>query len=376
MTKVLPVFLVLAVLGLMSCSDGNNEEAKSGALNEPAKAHYQTASIQITFLKQGWTSTGLIIGSGGEATIAAEGKIDMGLPNPFEPRHTLWARVGESGTIFQLASNHHSFVSEESGELFVAMSPSGLLWANRQGDLLDVVSQMPDAPLDIAVDVFVWADTAERGLSLMLNDSARVALAENSLQSIKATKELPHGYEYLWYLAQSNVFSGFSEGERQGIHAKTNDDFGIIKKPLDIPLTADTKISFDWLYSHLPALVSETDPANHDYLSIALEFENGQDITWMWSKDLQPETSFECPLPEWQHRETHIVLQSGVEGLGEWYSHTRSVQKDYAAAVGGEIPSRIVGVWIIGNAVFGRQPAEAYFANAVVSDGESLHKLM
>ena len=237
-------------------------------------------------------------------------------------------------------------------------------------------AQMPDAPLDIAVDVFVWAETAEQGLKLMLGDPARVELAGRSLKALKETRQLPEGYEYLWYLAQSNVFAGFSEGDRRGIHAVTDDDFGIIKKPLDIPLTPSTKISFDWLYSHLPALVSETDPANHDYLSIALEFENGQDITWMWSKDIKPDTIFECPLPEWQHRETHIVLQSGAEGLGEWHSHTRSVQDDYAAAVGGEMPSRIVGVWIIGNAVFGLQPAEAYFANAVVSDGETSHKLM
>ena len=194
--------------------------------------------------------------------------------------------------------------------------------------------------------------------------------------AIGATKTLPEGYDYLWYLVQSNVFSGFADEERKGIHAKTKGDFGIIKRPLDIPLTPDSKISFDWMYKHLPALVSETDPANHDYLSIALEFDNGQDITWMWSKDIVADTIFKCPLPDWQHRETHIVLQSGVEGLGEWHSHTRSIQKDYAAAVGGEIPARITGVWIIGVSVFGLQQAEAFFANAVVHENETTHELM
>ena len=79
---------------------------------------------------------------------------------------------------------------------------------------------------------------------------------------------------------------------------------------------------------------------------------------------------FPCPLPDWQHRETHIVLQSGEEGLGEWHSHSRSVQEDYQASVGGEMPTRIVGVWVSANALFGRQPAEAFFANARVTDGE------
>ena len=96
----------------------------------------------------------------------------------------------------------------------------------------------------------------------------------------------------------------------------------------------------------------------------------------MWSRDLPAETIFKCPLPEWHHRETHIVLQSGVEGLNEWHGHTRSITDDYVAAVGGKVPQRIVGVWIITNAVFGLQPAEAFFANAVVSDGEARHPVM
>ena len=155
------------------------------------------------------------------------------------------------------------------------------------------------------------------------------------------------------------------------MHGKTSDDFGIIKKSLDIPLTADTRIQFDWKYQALPALASETDPASHDYMSIAVEFDNGHDITWMWSRDLAEESSFGCPLPEWIGRETHIVLQSGSQELGKWFSHDRPILADYKKAVPGEPPSRIVGVWIIGNAVFGRQPAEAYFANAVIRDGKT-----
>ena len=105
-------------------------------------------------------------------------------------------------------------------------------------------------------------------------------------------------------------------------------------------------------------------------MSIALEFDNGQDITWFWSKRLPAGEMFACPLPDWHERETHIVLQSGEDGLGEWHSHSRPVLADYQAAVGGEVPERIVGAWVIGVAVFGRQPAEAVFANARISDGE------
>ena len=181
---------------------------------------------------------------------------------------------------------------------------------------------------------------------------------------------MPAGFEYLWFLNASNVFGAFDDAQHRGVHASTKDDLGIIRKPLDIPLTAETRIEFDWLYEKLPALGPETDAATHDYLSIALEFDNGHDITWFWSAHLPEGEMFPCPLPDWQHRETHIVLQSGEEGLGEWHSHSRHVLADYQASVGGEMPGRIVGVWVIANALFGRQPAEAYFANARVTDGE------
>jgi hypothetical protein len=375
------LFVLTLLLTLGSCS--KPEQNNNTKLTEPyvsttgvSDNTYQSAKITLETLKQGWTSTGLILASADEATIAAQGAIEVGLPHPFQPKHALWGRVGKSGTIFQLASNQYSFKSLDSGELYIATSPSGLLWANRQGDWVDGFSQMPDAPLDVTVEVFLWTGSAKDGLQQMREEPSRRKLAETSLKAINDKKDLPEGYDYLWYLAQSNVFSSFTDGKRKGVHAKTTDDFGIIKKPLDIPLTPDSQISFDWMYKHLPALKSETDPANHDYLSIALEFDNGQDITWMWSKDLEPETIFKCPLPEWQHRETHIVLQSGTNGLDEWHSHTRSIQKDYAAAVGGKIPARITGVWIIGVSVFGLQQSEALFANAVVVDDGKTHELM
>ena len=117
-------------------------------------------------------------------------------------------------------------------------------------------------------------------------------------------------------------------------------------------------------------MAAENDATKHDYMSIALEFDNGQDITWFWSVSMTEGESFPCPLPDWQHRETHIVLQSGDDGLGEWHSHSRPIHADYESSVGGEPPKKIVGAWIIGASVMNRQPAEAYFANAAVVEGD------
>jgi hypothetical protein len=186
-----------------------------------------------------------------------------------------------------------------------------------------------------------------------------------------ATRELPAGFAYLPELGEADIFERFSEGARRGVHSVSKAEAGIIRKAVDLPLTAATEIEFDWRYVSLPALGPETDAGFHDYHSIALEFDNGQDITWFWSRELAPGTKFRCPLEGWKERETHLVLQSGSEGLGDWVTHRRPVLQDYVDAVGGEPPRRIVAVWFIANSFFGRRPGEAYFANVRLLDGDS-----
>jgi hypothetical protein len=356
--------LVIVLMNLLGGCMSASAEAKQGR---------KITHVEIRSTQQSWTSTGLTLAAFDEVTLSATDKIDAGLPTLLEPKHVLWGRVGAQGEIFQIASNHHSFQSESPGELFISFSPSGLLFANKQGEWIDSASALPDAPIMISVTSILWPETASRGITSMLksNDPTLVKLARAAEIELDAKKTLPDDFNYLWFLGSSNIFEKYSDGSRQGVHINTDNDGGIIKKPLDIPLSSNTKISFDWLYRTLPALASETSAASHDYMSIAIEFDNGHDITWMWSRDLPEESSFACPLPGWESRETHIVLQSGSEDLGKWYSHTRSIQDDYQSSVGGEHPSKIVVVWIIGNAIFGRQLADAIFANVVIEgDGK------
>lgn len=181
-------------------------------------------------------------------------------------------------------------------------------------------------------------------------------------------RELPPGFAYLPELGEANIFERFAEGDRRGVHSISAAEAGIIRKPVDLPLTARTEVEFDWRYVALPAAGPETDPSFHDYHSVALEFDNGQDLTWFWSRELAPGTKFRCPLPSWTKRETHIVLQSGEKGLGDWVTHRRPVLDDYRDAVGGEAPARIVAIWFIANSYFGKRPGEAWFANVRLLD--------
>jgi hypothetical protein len=101
----------------------------------------------------------------------------------------------------------------------------------------------------------------------------------------------------------------------------------------------------------------------HDYLSIAVEFDNGQDITYYWSAELPVGTSYRCPIPTWTARETHMVVRSGRQGLGQWFSEERDVYKDYAEAIGGPMPARIVRVWLIAVSLFQGREGKCQYAD-------------
>jgi hypothetical protein len=312
-----------------------------------------------------WVNTGIVVQPGDAVTLFTAGTLDLGLGHALQPRHVLWYRIGANGRPENVASNNASFVADEPGSLFLTLRPFGFYWVDARGTYPEAVRAAAPVPADIDVVSVRWRENVRSGVGLLgARGHTEAAIAVSELAQVKT---LPPHFDYLSILNRSNVFEAWHDGERRGIRATTADDAGIVKIPLDIRLRRDTEIVFDWRYTDLPAAGAETEAGFHDYLSIAVEFDNGQDLTWFWSTSLEPGSSFTCPLPWWNERETHIVLQSGEEGLGAWYRHRRGVRADYRKAVGGEAPKRIVGVWFIVNSLFGRQPAQAYFANVVIS---------
>ncbi len=324
------------------------------------------ADVTIDNAMAGWLASGLRVTAGDEVTLFADGGLTVdGVV--FEPRHLLWYRVGEDGDATNYAANHETFSAPADGEIYLTLRPSGLYWPDRRGTYPEGFSAVSPVPVDFRVRLIRFIGTAVNGLSALA--AAGDSAASAALAMIAARKPLPANFEPLWYLARSNVWRDGASDGRPGITAETDDDFGIVKKALDIPLTPSTEITFQWRYDAVPARGPETEAGFHDYVSIAVEFDNGQDLTWMRSVNLPEGSHFHCPLPWWDARETHFVLESGKTGLGEWSSHTRNVLADYKAAVQRDPPSRIVGVWFIGNSVFGRKRAAASFADVAIIDG-------
>ncbi len=323
------------------------------------------STVHFATSHSGWQSTGLAVTRGQQVTVFGDGQVNAGMPFPLDPRHYMWGRIGANGQVFNLATDQYTFTAEESGLLYLAAKGTDFFWEDRRGTFPPADTRAPELPFGSTATAVAWRADAVESLQNLSQDPLDDFGQAHAV--IAQAPKLPEGFDYLWYLGRAQVFGAWEEDERKGIRGTTHYDFGIVKKPLDIPLTEDIEISFDWRYDALPAQGPETEAQFHDYLSIAVEFDNGQDITWMWSPHLQAGLSFRCPLPWWDQRETHIVLQSGDEGLGAWHSHTRSVAEDYRRSVNVDVPTRITGVWFINSGIFAKEKGDARFANVVIT---------
>ncbi|HEX8084683.1 MAG TPA: DUF3047 domain-containing protein [Solirubrobacteraceae bacterium] len=162
-----------------------------------------------------------------------------------------------------------------------------------------------------------------------------------------------------------------------GLHARRDEEIAvrsegrveIVCHDARMPLTDDLVLRWRWRVGELPSRDAEHTLLTHDYTSIAVEFDDGQDLTYYWSAALPPETSYRCPLPHWRRRETHLVVRSGPDGLGEWRSEERRIAPDHAKAIGGARPREVVRVWLIATTIVQRREARSAYADIEFAGG-------
>ena len=145
---------------------------------------------------------------------------------------------------------------------------------------------------------------------------------------------------------------------------------------MDVPLTATTTVRWKWNVQKLPSAIAENATAGHDYLSIAVKFDNGLDMTYMFSSVLPVGTGFHCPLRNWNARETHVVVRTPAD-LNKWLSEERTIKPDYDRYVNrGEPPRRITQVWLIANSSLQRTEGDANFGDISLGEGEQRAKVL
>lgn len=318
----------------------------------------QVATLSVAATDAGWRASGLKLRKGQSFTVFADGAVWISKPMSVgaTPVTALWLRLGAVGPIRKMRANASTFEAWADGELELCLKPPGE-WANENGDF-DPAVPRAGATGSIEAVVAAWPGSAQAGFAaLKRGDVADAATPP------------PNGWSYLWRLGEGSIYRAADEGGKPCIHVHTHGDVGILQYPIEAPLDDTTTLEWRWRVDRLPSALPEHVQPTHDYLSLAVEFENGQDLTYFWSAGLPVDTVFKCPLPWWSARETHWVVRSGTDGLGKWQSEKRSLKADYAQAIGGTLPSKVVRVWLIANSVFQRRHGEARFADIALSAG-------
>lgn len=289
-----------------------------------------SAPILLTGGEAGWIGSGLAVQKGDRFRVKASGHHWMakGLGLVFDPVITLFVRIGGS-PVRRIGNEDWVFEAWADGE--VELLSKGLSeFADEAGNLLP-----------------------GKRKALLPGIGVRLERTEDPASNYAP----PDDWNYLWRIGEAQIFTGLPDD----IAITLDREGAIVRRDVDLPLTETTSLEWDWLIENLPSSLPEDLAFTHDYISIAVEFENGRDLTYMWSAGLDEGHIFRCPLGWWCDWETHWVLRSGQEGLGAWHSERRMVAADYREALGEPLPQRVVRVWLIANNAFQRFPAKAHF---------------
>jgi len=341
------------------------------AIAQSGESLLRHAIVEVPGDSPDWFDAGLDIHAGETVTLLAAGAFGLaGAPEvSFTADQFLWRRIGARGAIAKFPAATETFRASESGRLFFVAHYPGA-WLDETGGFA------PDWPRNAAtgaltVAVLIWKEPAADALALFAAKDKSGAAAKERARFLEPVRP-PRGWASLWRTGATEIFrEPFVATDAPRIVCRCGGDAGIIKYPVDIPLDATTRLSWRWRVITLPSKVAEDSAPTHDYLSIAVEFDNGLDLTYIWSATLPVGTVFRCPLPWWDKHETHQVARSGEAELGRWLAEEQPVLADYVKAIGGAPPQRIVGVWLIAVAAFQKAPGECEYQGIKVAGGGS-----
>ncbi|RZT83926.1 DUF3047 family protein [Pseudonocardia sediminis] len=319
-----------------------------------------------------WTPTGLRVRAGDRVTLLGSGFVR------WSPRHDvgagtkyhLWGRV-PGGEIFGCTADTTTAVVDTDGELELCVYLGA--WADRSGTLATGDAPYARVSGGLEVTVLRWPDGVDPadGLAGLGPDDAAPALVAAERERLAHPIRRPEGWEYLLDFGPGDIYRATELDGAPAIEVVCDDDAGILRTPVDVALGPDTVLEWTWRVDALPSAVAEDTTFTHDYLSIAVEFDSGRDLTWFWSAGCEPVTgTFACPIRGWRDRETHMPLRSGTDGLGVVHRERRHVHADHERFMG-PAPERIVRVWLIAVSHFGRGTGRAVFSDIVLTDGDT-----
>lgn len=321
------------------------------------------AFIDIPSDRKPWLDTGIDLSAGERVTTFAVGKTCLkGTDLWFGADFQLWCRIGPDGEIFRGTRASNTFAVEKPDRLYLASYFPGE-WATRTGELATPDEVYEQASGCLAALIVRWRVEPIEGLKRLAALGDVDGLVASEIDRLTDPVVPPPGWNYLWFVGPAEIYRSCRTPEKEpAICCHTHRDVGLLQKDVSLPFEPNTRLRWAWRMDRLPSEVREDTLATHDYMSIAVEFDNGQDITYYWSAELPVGTAYRCPIPTWTARETHVVIRSGREGLGDWFNEERDVHRDYLDFIGGPPPARIVRVWLIAVSFFQGREGECRYS--------------
>lgn len=312
--------------------------------------------IQLPASEPPWRDSGIALRADEEVSYFAAGRVmvSSALDIWVTPKTQLWARIGEQGPIRSSSRDSNTLRAQRDGRLFFGnYFPND--WKDASGARLQDDAVYAGMAGEIWILAMRWRGRAEDGLAALAATGDPLGVVASERERLALGDPAPAGWRYLWHLGDAEIFraSQGPSGECT-LACEVVGDVGILQRDAAFGLRPDTEIGWRWRVDALPGLLREDSVPSHDYLSLAVEFANGLDLTYYWSKALPVGSAYWCPLPNWKHREFHIVIRSGSEGLGAWHAERRNLHAD-ALRYFGAHPGDVVRVWLIATSVFKRQ---------------------
>ncbi|HEU0195896.1 MAG TPA: DUF3047 domain-containing protein [Nevskiaceae bacterium] len=315
-----------------------------------------------------WSRSGLDLAVGDSITSFACGRtyLSQTLDVWLEPAFQLWFRIGVKGPIFRGTRDSHSFTARLKDRLDLASYWPGE-WRSPNGELRTPKDDYSRVSGSLCVLLVRWATgvNPQQGVEQLLAHGDVDGRVADELQRLTAAHRPPEGWTPLWFVGDGEVFERADcEGRSGAIACDTERDAEILLHDVDLPMTDDTVLEWSWNVAALPSTLREDTLPTHDCLGVAVEYDNGQTLSYLWSAALPVDTHFACPLPTWRNRHTVYVVRHGPEGLGQWRAESRHLARDYAAAVQSPIEvRRILRIWLIGSSLFQHHPGRGVFAD-------------
>lgn len=345
-----------------------SESASLSVLSKTIKASkieglLQSQMVTLNGADLPWVDTGLKVKPGQFVTFLLSGQFHYGANIPVQPGVAFWAGFGAKKPMFIAGQNTYTVAVPKAGPLYIARSLAE--WKTPNGEMTTPLEHYQMVQGQAEVLIMVWDRQPRNGLNTMLSQGVQHPLVIQESQRLKSPTHLAQGWYHMWLFGDSEIFQVLDQPQHAELTVYTHQDVGILQKDVLVPLEMGTRVSWDWIVNQLPSDQLEDTPFTHDYISIAFEFDDGQDLTYMWSTGLEKGKHFRCPLPRWTDIETHMVVRNNHKDLGQWLSEERDIYTDYQNTIGGEA-KRITRVWIIANTVFQQGFGEAVFKNIVI----------